>query len=131
MPAIEQDIMGADAVFEASYRQFTALITDDGTPTGVPIDLTGFHIKWSLALSPIDPPIVTKTSDDVTQIKILDQALGSPTARGQFQLFLRPDDTVALNGMYYHEARATDTAGNPDWVWFGFFQVVPTILKEN
>jgi hypothetical protein len=73
------------------------------------------------------PMMVKSSKTSPGGILILDQG----TKPGQFTLELKPEDTVNLNGTFWHEARGKDIAGHPGFLLEGKFVVRPASLSES
>ena len=60
---------------------------------------------------PVKTPTVEKTSDDLTQIEILDQTVDSET-EGQLIIKMVPEDTRYLDpGIYVYDVQVTTATG--------------------
>lgn len=72
---------------------------------GIPVDITGYYIKWQIRKSNRTEPFGIKTTSEDT-ITIID------APNGRFQIILGTFDTVVAPGDYIYEAIAVDPSGN-------------------
>ena len=81
--------------------------------------ITGGVVVWVLARSVDADPVISKSSETVTEISL---------DGNTFTVYLTPIDTVELNPdyTYYHEARLTDEYGNTRPVMSGLITVRDT-----
>ena len=76
-------------------------VTDDD---GAPEDISGATlIRWQLARSVAGPALLEKETGDGVVI------VNGP--QGRFDVLLEPEDTAALRGDYYNEAKLVDGSG--------------------
>ncbi len=99
-------------------------VTEDGTPTGTPVDITGaLLIVWALS------------TREGTIARVLTKTLGegievTDASGGVFEVTIDTEDTRDLSGRYQHQARITDSGGSKSTVMSGLVTVDPTILED-
>ena len=76
-------------------------------------------VRWKLARSVFDDPIISKTTEDGIDV----------TSDLTFTVTLTASDTVALNGLYYHEASVTDVNGFVTTVTTGYVTASQTFRE--
>lgn len=87
-------------------------------PNPAAIDLTGALIRFTMKLAPdqkrlqpTDVPVVTKTSDDITEIEVMNQTQAA--TKGQCVIKLVPADTRFLPpGTYVYSVEVRTAAGD-------------------
>lgn len=95
--------MTTDATFVASTDFVLTITAED--QAGNAIDLTGASIRWVLAAAPGGTELVVKTTGG-GGVAVTD------AENGVFTVTLTDTDTADLDGVYYQEARITDSSGN-------------------
>jgi hypothetical protein len=93
----------------------TALLkftVDDEDNPGSPKNLAGAtDIKWAIAKQQGKTPLVIKSLADAVTV--------TDDVNGKVEVLLVPADSEALAGLYYHEMRVTDAAGNVATTTYG------------
>lgn len=119
---VEKNLVRGDSV---SYRVTVKPPATGDNPTPAAVDLTGALIRFVMKASPKEnklqpptPPVVVKTSDDATEIEIMDQDLD--VSRGQFLIKLQSQDTKWLPaGTYIYDVKVFPAAGGQYTVTIG------------
>ncbi len=84
--------------------------------------LEGYSITWQMAPTVDDEPVIEKTQYVETEIDIIGNI---------FRVHITPEDTDPLNpGLYYHEARATDSANKSRPVSLGWITLRESYTVE-
>lgn len=92
-------------------------------PVGLPLNLLGMTITWEMGELNY-PPVATKSSDDVTQINIIDRVAGI------VHIYLTKDDTNLPEDLgsdrivYHHEASTTTADGLVETVMTGTATII-------
>jgi hypothetical protein len=87
----------------------------------VAVDVTSADIVWVAALTSTGAAVITKSTDQMTEIEITNGPAG------EFSVYLLPDDTDDNGGVtFYHEAR-TILAAIEEVVFQGTFSVTDTL----
>lgn len=103
----------------------TVPVTDDGTASGTPIDITSATaITWGAENAETGVRAVTKTLGDGIELS------GDSGEDHIFIITLTDEDTADLLGWYKHEARVTD-GGLKTTVLTGMLEVHETILTSS
>jgi hypothetical protein len=94
--------------------------------SGAPVDLSGLSVTWSLkgVTKPLNPLTGGQTAGDIH--KDMSQGIViKDAAKGVFVVQLRRDDTLYCEGIYNHEAKLIDSAGNTSTVSMGRVIMMP------
>lgn len=134
-PSCDKDLNRGDTV---NYRVTVREPLTGEHPEPRPIDLTGSQLVFQVKrqpeprqLCPADPVVITKTSDDVNEIEILDQSV--PETLGKALIKLRTEDTEFLPpGTYAYSIRVITAMGGQRTVTKGrIFLKGPATAAEN
>lgn len=99
----------------------TLEITVRDEDSGDPVDITGCDLFWAVSRVLGSASLFTKEIG--SGITVVDE----PT--GRFDIELEPDDTQALHGSFYHEARMVDGTGALSTILHGALTVTETQLQ--
>ncbi|GKU79876.1 hypothetical protein [Paenibacillus sp. L3-i20] len=89
-------------MFAGETKNLIVTVTEEGKG----LNLTGSSIRWSLRKSPFDSTEIL-IKEIPLDIELVDG--GEPN---DFMIQLEPEDTMDLNGNYYHESTMIDSSGN-------------------
>lgn len=110
-------------IYKSQHKDYEINVSDVGGQTNI----TGFTVAFYVRETVSGDPIIEKTTNEVTEIKIID---GS---KGEAELYLVPADTSSLDvGKYYYEVWITDLNSKTRPVLMGYFwimSVAPTFVN--
>ncbi|SFE43889.1 hypothetical protein SAMN04487969_102520 [Paenibacillus algorifonticola] len=101
------------SMFAGESKKVIVSVTGCG---GTPANIEGSNVQWVLK------------ENRWTVGNLVDKELNngievSDNTPGQFTLFLEPEDTEGLSGLYYHAAEITDLSGNISTVFVGYITI--------
>lgn len=98
------------SMWQGDAKSLQITTTNDA---GAPYDLSNVEaIVWAMGISSVSAPLVEKTLTSGISVN-------DPPTAGIFTVSLASTDTTGLAGSFYHEARITDSGGNPRVVTTG------------
>lgn len=104
------------SMWAGNTRYLTVSVTEQDGVT--PKDLTDAHVIWFLReYNSTENILVKETSNDSTPLGGL--MINDPPSDGIFTIFLYPEDTTELSGIYYHQADVTNQHGEVSTVLVG------------
>ncbi len=93
--------------------------------------LKNCSIQWRMAKRSKEKPIITKITGDGIEVVTVDKE-GETIWTNIFVVILDPEDTEKLpEGVYYHEAKLTDTEGNNSTTTTGWVTISPTVPESD
>lgn len=107
-------------------KTITVLVTDDGTATGTPVDIS--------SATEITYAAYTRDEDEtrVLTYQLSDDGITMPDGTdGKFYIHFVGADSEALDGWYNQEARITDGTGDKFYPFTGVLQIEPTNLDSD
>jgi len=103
------------AVFVGDTQQVSVVITDDGTATGTPIDITGYTLEYT---------VKTSKENEVELFNLVDTVFTDPTL-GKHTFIVPPADTdLWLVRSNAYDVITTDLAGIVTTYQIGSFNVL-------
>lgn len=97
-------------MYAGDSKLVTVTVTDENDTS---LDITGVNIEWVVKRNVRSTIKNVYKSSQAGGITITNPLIG------EFQIKLDPADTVALSGIFYHEAELTDVQGSVSTLFTG------------
>jgi len=111
-----------DFTIEAG-RDFALTVALTGTDGTTRLDLTGCTLAWAVSRAAGLTPLISKSSDDATEIEV------TSAADGEAIIHLVPEDTLDLGGLTcHHEMAVMDASDEEATVFRGLVTIRKSVI---